>query len=449
MTNSLITNFSRVSLPLLAMHALPTSAQSISEDYKIYPLDGEVDDRFGNSISAYGALGVIGSPMDNDNGTNSGSAYLFSTLDGQHIVKLLPNDGSTEDGFGNSVAISDSVILVGSPFDDDNGTDSGSAYLFDLTTGLQITKLLPADGAADALFGIDVALSNNIAVIGAAYDDDNGPRSGSAYLFNTSNGQQIAKLLPSDGTAHDWFGNDVAIYGSTVVVSSYRDDDMGIDSGSVYLFNSDTGLQTAKITPIDGEEGDWFGKSIAVSGISLIVGSDKDDDNGQSSGSAYVFNTATGEQIMKILASDGLAFDQFGNSVTIRGTTAIVGTRGADNGFWSGSSYLFDISTGQQVAKYLPSDGSSYDFFGVSATITGSTAFIGASGDNSGSAYAFSLPSLCTPDVTGDGSLDFFDVSAFLTAYAANDPAADFNADGSFNFFDVSAFLVAYLAGCP
>ncbi|MHA7814808.1 MAG: GC-type dockerin domain-anchored protein [Phycisphaerales bacterium] len=55
----------------------------------------------------------------------------------------------------------------------------------------------------------------------------------------------------------------------------------------------------------------------------------------------------------------------------------------------------------------------------------------------------------CTPDLTGDGVLDFFDVSAFLSAYSAQDPAADFTGDGQFDFFDVSAFLNAFSAGCP
>lgn len=55
----------------------------------------------------------------------------------------------------------------------------------------------------------------------------------------------------------------------------------------------------------------------------------------------------------------------------------------------------------------------------------------------------------CFPDLTGDGALDFFDISAFLTAYSNQDPAADFNNDGQFDFFDISAFLNAYSAGCP
>ena len=55
----------------------------------------------------------------------------------------------------------------------------------------------------------------------------------------------------------------------------------------------------------------------------------------------------------------------------------------------------------------------------------------------------------CPADLTGDGELNFFDVSAFLTAFGSQDPAADFNSDGMFNFFDVSAFLTAFGEGCP
>ena len=64
-------------------------------------------------------------------------------------------------------------------------------------------------------------------------------------------------------------------------------------------------------------------------------------------------------------------------------------------------------------------------------------------GDN----LAFFNP--CAADLNGDGVLNFFDVSAFLTAFNAQDPIADFNGDGLFNFFDVSAFLTDFNAGCP
>ncbi len=166
---------------------------------------------------------------------------------GDQLAKLLPNDGAAEDEFGISVAISGNTAIVGSWRDDDNGDFSGSAYLFDTTTGRQIAKLLPNDGAADDRFGLHVAISGGITIVGAHRDDDNGSNSGSAYLFDTTTGKQLFKLLPLDGAAIDYFGLSVAISGSTAIVGAYGDDDNGTYSGSAYLFDTTTGRQMAKL----------------------------------------------------------------------------------------------------------------------------------------------------------------------------------------------------------
>ncbi len=120
---------------------------------------------------------------------------------GDQLFKLLANDGAADDQFGLSVAISGATAIVGARWHDDNGTNSGSAYLFDTTTGRQIAKLLPNDGAAEDHFGLSVAISGATAIAGAPGDDDNGANSGSAYLFDTKTGRQIANLLPNDSEA--------------------------------------------------------------------------------------------------------------------------------------------------------------------------------------------------------------------------------------------------------
>ncbi len=106
--------------------------------------------------------------------------------------------------------------------------------------GDQLFKLLPKDNAAGDIFGRSVAISGATAIVGAVFDDGNGSRSGSAYLFDISdpaNPAQIFKLLPNDGAAEDFFGR-VAISGATAIVGALADDDNGINSGSAYLFDA-------------------------------------------------------------------------------------------------------------------------------------------------------------------------------------------------------------------
>ncbi|MCH8152249.1 MAG: FG-GAP repeat protein [Planctomycetes bacterium] len=165
---------------------------------------------------------------------STGSAYADL---GDQLFKLLPDDGAALDEFGRSVAISGATAIVGAS-GHDNGTSNGSAYLFDTTTGAQIAKFLPNDGAIGDHFGISVAISGATAIVGAWFDDDNGFWSGSAYLFDTTTGRQIAKLLADDGAALDIFGWSVAISGATAIVGAWFDDDNGLDSGSAYLFDA-------------------------------------------------------------------------------------------------------------------------------------------------------------------------------------------------------------------
>ncbi|NOY42289.1 MAG: hypothetical protein GXP26_10690, partial [Planctomycetes bacterium] len=148
------------------------------------------------------------------------------------------SDAATFDLFGISVAISGNTALLGASWDDDGGNSSGSAYLFDVTTGNQIAKLTAADAAANDYFGISVAISGNTALVGAYRDDDAGNASGSAYLFDVTTGNQIAKLTASDAAAFDEFGDSVAINGNTALVGAVWDGDAGFNSGSAYLFEN-------------------------------------------------------------------------------------------------------------------------------------------------------------------------------------------------------------------
>jgi hypothetical protein len=385
-------------LGLLVM-ILAAGAAAQTERAKVLPDDGAAGDQFGTSVAISGSTAIIGASFDDDKGTNSGSAYIFDTTTSVQLLKLVAADGEAGDFFGQSVAIDGTLAIVGSLWDDPKGKDSGSAYLFDNTTGVEVAKLVPGDGEAGDGFGRSVAISGAIAIVGAPMDDELGTNSGSAYLFDTTTGAQIAKLIPGDGAAGDQVGWSVAISGGTAIVGARFDDDKGTDSGSVYLFDTATGAQIAKLVPSDGAAGDWFGFSVALDGTSAIIGAIWDDVKGPDSGSAYLFDIATGTQIAKLLPGDNAAGDWFGCSVGIRGTTAIGGAMLHDEtGKDFGAAYLFDATTGTQTAKLLPSDGEEGDLFGRSVAIGGGTAIVGAvqdddMGGDSGAAYLFDTPS--------------------------------------------------------
>ena len=337
-------------------------------------------------------------------------------------------------------------------------------------TGDELFKLLPGDGEANDQFGCCEAIAGSTCVVGAHYDDDHGDNSGAAYLFEVTTGQQIAKLLAGDINLHDHFGNSVAIRGTTAIVGAWREgSSSGTDAGNgaAYLFNCDPGSpelgnEIAKLTASDGAKDDNFGCSVAISGTTAIVGAYRDDDNGPESGSAYVFDATTGQQLFKLLPSDGDANDQFGVSVAISGATAIVGAfADDDNGDNSGSAYLFDVATGSQIAKLTPSDGHDDAYFGYSIAIQDSTAIVGAyrhdvEGNNrAGSAYVFSFDGtswveeqkLSPPDPEGNG---YFSYSLALDRGTAVFGSPDYNECGDDEFSDSGkAYLFQYHPSQP
>jgi hypothetical protein len=434
---------------------VPASVDTVYEDIKVVASDAAAGDVFGISVAVSGTTAIVGAARDDAVGTFSGSAYLFDTVTGSQLAKLIPSDSAAFDDFGISVAISGTTAIVGAWFDDDAGPFSGSAYLFDTVTGNQTAKLTASDAAANDEFGLSVGISGTTAIVGSYLDDDAGTDSGSAYLFDTVTGLQIAKLTASDAGIGDHFGISVAISGTTAIVGASNNNDNGSLSGSAYLFDTTTGLQIAKLTASDADAGDIFGISVAISGTTAVVGAWRNDDAGPDTGSAYLFDTTTRLQTAKLTASDAELDDRFGTSVAISGTTVIIGaSRGDGAESDSGSAYLFDSVTGLQIAKLAASDGAFFDRFGGSVAISDTTAIIGATGNDdagsgSGSAYIFNLET-CTADSNGDGVLNFFDLADFIALYNANDPAADLAAPfGTLNFFDISAFVTAYNAGCP
>jgi glutamate synthase domain-containing protein 3 len=325
-------------------------AQSLVNEQKLTASDGAFGDEFGHSVAISGSTIVVGARADTIGGNlNQGSAYVFNRHGGSWVEtqKLTASDGAASDQFGWSVAVSGSTIVVGAWLDDIGANlDQGSAYVFSRQGGgwVETQKLTASDGATRDHFGWSVTVSGSTVVVGAPGDD-------SAYVFNRQGGGWVEtqKLTASDGAAFDFFGWSVAVSGSTVVVGS-RGDAIGanINQGSAYVFNRHGGswVEAQKLTASDGGAFDEFGNSVAVSGSTIVVGSPVDAIGGNpAQGSAYVFNRHGGDWVetQKLTASDGGALDFFGNSVAVSGSTVVVGAVTDDIGgnLYQGSAYVF------------------------------------------------------------------------------------------------------------
>ncbi|MDJ1498094.1 malectin domain-containing carbohydrate-binding protein [Cytophagaceae bacterium DM2B3-1] len=403
----------QVGLVLMAcMFSLATLAQPTPEQVaKLVASDGNSYEYFARSIAVSGNTALISA----GNEYTESVVYVFTLNNGvwSQTQKLIASDGTVSDSFGQSVYLLGNTALIGAPGHDANGIqDKGSAYVFTLNNGVwsQTQKLTASDGQAGDQFGYSVALSGNTALIGAKFDDIGDQYDqGSVYTFIQSgnNWTQTAKLVASDGFYGDNFGHSVDLSGQTAIIGAV-DDNNGVGRTYVFTLSSGGWTQTARLEPSDWGDVGYYGHSVAIDGNTIIVGAYLDDAQGNLyQGSAYVFtlNNGVWSQTQKLTASDGQAGDQFGYSVALSADTAVIGAYRDQVGSnrYQGSGYVFALNNGswQQVAKFTASDGTADDSFGSSVVIEGSTAIIGAIEDNSyqGSAYIYNLTTLTVPSV--------------------------------------------------
>ena len=368
---------------------------------KVVDPNGTDSDFFGTAVSISNDTAIVGSP---ESDSLKGSAFVFErNLGGADnwglVKKLSASDGANNRQLGLSVSIDGDVAIAGLPNHD---TARGAVYIFTRNAGGadqwgEIKILTASDAAVGDQFGITLSLNGDSIVVGAP---NNNLQTGAGYLFTRNRGGadnwgEAQKLTASDGVSHDEFGRSVAVCGDTVFIGADRDEN---SQGSVYTFTDQNKLWSQLRKPVasDGATDDNFGRSVSVSGSLSVVGASSDD---SLRGSAYIFerNKDGGDnwgQIRKLTASDGVASDLFGNSVSISGDTIVVGALNSATG--RGASYIFGRNRGGpdnwgEVKKLTASDGVSPDQFGSSAAISGDTVVVGASGDDAslGSAYVF------------------------------------------------------------
>jgi hypothetical protein len=268
---------------------------------KILASDRAQGDQFGWSVGISGDYAIAGARYNDDTANSSGSAYIFrrtGTNDWDVGTKILAPERAASEYFGYSVGISGDYAIVGAYNKLQDVLRPGAAWIF-RRTGTNAwdagTKLLASERAAGDRFGWSVAIDGDYTIVGAPYNDDGGNDSGSAYIFRrtgTSTWDAGTKIIASDDAQADLFGYGVGISGDYAIVGAFLNDDGGTNSGSAYIFRR-TGTNAwdagTKIIASDDAQGDNFGWSVGISGDYAIVGAPLNDDGGDSSGSAYTF----------------------------------------------------------------------------------------------------------------------------------------------------------------
>ena len=247
------------------------------------------DDLFGFALGAAGDTIVVGAPFDSAGAPGAGAAYLFSAGTGALVHTLANPTPADYDLFGNAVAAAGSIVVVGAPFDDTTKPNAGSAYVFDAGTGTLLHTLQAPHPREGDLFGSAVAASDTMVLVGAPYDDTVAANAGAAHLFDASTGALLHTFLNPLANADGRFGSAVAIADGGVLIGAPFDDTGAADAGIAYLFDAASGALIATFENPTPSPGDQFGASVAASGNLVVIGSWLDDTAAPNAGTVYVF----------------------------------------------------------------------------------------------------------------------------------------------------------------
>jgi hypothetical protein len=351
-----------------AVYVYELSGAQLTKRQKLVALDGSPGDQFGRSVAIDGNSIVVGSYYGDSNTPDTGSAYVFARSGDvwTQQQKLIAPDAAPDDRFGCSVSIDNNTIVIGAYR---RNSFTGSAYVFvrtGLTWDFQ-QELTASDAQSGEHFGYSVAIDNNIIIIGAPNDDYSSVGdAGSAYLYQRQDTTWLEQniLRASDGGPSHHFGFSVALDGNWAVIGAYEGDTNIVSgAGTAYVFaNTDAGwVEQQKLfdanSPTYSED---FGWAVAIKNDAILVGCPYDFVDGNKTGSVFEFvrTGSTWVQSDRFTAGDANTYDKFGSSLALSGRHIIIGAPyNFNDGNSTGSAYLFDNFPGD-----LDADGD-VDFF--------------------------------------------------------------------------------------
>ncbi len=316
--------------------------------------DGDADDNFGRP-GLRGRLLLLGASADESIGPASGSAYAFTVAGGHwsETQKLVPEDAGDNHyaNLGKCLAISGRFAAIGAPAD--GRASEGAVYVFETVGGdwRQVDRIVPFEAAPEGHVGTSILMSGNVIVAGAPETGGCVPAAGEAFVIERVQGVWVAtqRLCHQSPRSGDWFGRSVAVSGQTIAIGAPYQDGL---AGAVHLFerHGSEWVETQELKT--GLPGTQFGSSISLWGNLMVIGSAYAPGETQQSGAAWLCErVGTRWRIkQKIDAPDGQPLDLFGYHVSLSSSVAVVGAPNAEvaGAPWMGAAYVFPVGLGHR-----------------------------------------------------------------------------------------------------
>lgn len=329
---------------------------------------------FGETVAVNEKYIVVGEPDNSDLASGAGAVHVYQATTGRFLRKLFASNGASFARFGQSVAVSGDLALVGAP---NAFTGAGRAYLFDLRRGKEIAILNASDngGGMDFNVGFCVALNKRYAVVGAPAADG---YKGAVYVYDVKTLAET-KFAPAGLVANEFFGQSVTVEGGRFLAGAPGTTGF---TGSAYLYDIAGNNELRHFVPSDGGSGDLFGNSVALAGGYALVGAPSHDGGGTDRGAAYLYNIFLDTEEAKLEAADQADGDKFGTAVATQSNLVLVGAPTATRGVSAcGAVYLFDLAKRELIEAFGPPDRRQSQNYGRSVALCGNRAVIGAHRD--------------------------------------------------------------------
>ena len=435
-----------------------------------------INGNFGFDVDLRDGVLLVGA-SEGAGGDDQGDAYLFDAATGDLIAELFQSNGTEPSSvFGLSVSLGGGLAIVGGPGDELGEIDR--AWVYDAGTGTLVNELRPPVGLGIEDFGIVVSMTETgagsdpiAAVVGGRLVTSPTIRvQRYVHLYNARTGVNLANILPDEDSIGRSMGQEIDVYHDgtkgRLVVAANSSTFFAQPGARAYVFDITdpaSPTQIASFIGADTTDTDEFAKAVTTDGQTIAATAPLRTGPGGETGAIYLFDADSGTEIGLLArpATLGSVLSGFAPNIAIQQGTLIYGT-GDSTG---GTTYVQSID-GTVIAELTSPGPTAQGVFGfavavdvtsplIDAVVSDPIAPVGAGGAGAGEVYVFADVSgaggECAPDLAEPfGILNFFDLSAFIAAFNAMDPAADVAPpSGVFNFFDVAEYIALFNAGCP